>query len=57
MGEEGGRKYAHLFPTVIEGEVRQTQLHITVHNLLSGNVQQAFAINTRKISKKGKRRK
>lgn len=57
MGEEGGRKYAHLFPTVIEGEVRQTQLHITVHNLLSGNVQQAFAINPRKISKKGKRRK
>lgn len=57
MGEEGGRKYAHLFPTVIEGEVRQAQLHITVHNLLSGNVQQAFAINPRKISKKGKRRK
>ena len=57
MGEEGGRKYAHLFPTVIEGEVRQTQLHITVHNLLSGHVQQAFAINPRKISKKGKRRK
>jgi hypothetical protein len=57
MGEEGGRKSAHLFPTVIEGEVRQAQLHITVHNLLSGNVQQAFAINPRKISKKGKRRK
>jgi len=57
MGEEGGRKHAHLFPTVIEGEVRQAQLHITVHNLLSGNVQQAFAINPRKISKKGKRRK
>ena len=57
MGEEGGRKYAHLFPTVIEGEVRQTQLHITVHNLLSGHVQQAFAINPRTISKKGKRRK
>ena len=36
------------FPTVIEGEVRDGKLHITVHNLLSGEVQQILTFNRRK---------
>ena len=36
------------FPTVIEGEVRDGKLHITVHNLLSGEVQQTLTFNRRK---------
>ena len=42
MGEEGGHKDKKLFPTVIEGEVRDKRLHITVHNLLTGKVQDTF---------------
>ena len=56
MGEEGGKKNPRLYPTVIEGEVRDAQLHINVHNLLSGNVQQALAIAPRAISKKKSRK-
>lgn len=56
MGEEGGKKNKRMFPTVIEGEVREGQLHITAHNLLSGNVQQALAIAPRKV-KKSRRKK
>ena len=57
MGQEGGKKYDHLFPTVIEGEVKDRQLHITVHNLLSGNIQQSFDFAPRKVRKaKGKRK-
>lgn len=36
------------YPTVIEGEVRDGQLHITVHNLLSGEVQQTMTFARRK---------
>ena len=36
------------FPTVIEGRVHDGQLHITIHNLLSGEVQQTFAFSKRK---------
>lgn len=42
MGEEGGHKDKKLFPTVIEGEVRDKRLHITVHNLLTGKIQDTF---------------
>ena len=36
------------FPTVIEGEVKDNQLCITVHNLLSGEVQQTMTFSKRK---------
>lgn len=52
MGEDEGKKKNHLFPTVIEGAVRDKQLHITIHNLLTGNVQQELDFAPRK----GKRR-
>lgn len=42
MGEEGGRKSKNLFPTVIEGEVRANRLRITIHNLLTGEIQDTF---------------
>ena len=57
MGEEDGKKRAHLFPTVIEGEVRNQQLHITVHNLLSGNVQEELDFSPRKIGKSKRKKK
>lgn len=57
MGEEGGKKNLRLYPTVIEGEVHDAQLHITIHNLLSGNVQQALAIAPRAIRQKKKRKR
>ena len=41
-------KYEGRFPTVIEGEVRDGQLHITVHNLISGEVQQTHSFSPRK---------
>lgn len=56
MGKEDGKPNPRLFPTVIEGEVREGQLHINVHNLLSDNVQQALAIAPRAISKKKSRK-
>lgn len=42
MGVSDGRKNKSLFPTVIEGEVRDKHLHITIHNLLTGDVQETF---------------
>ena len=42
MGESGGHKNKALFPTVIEGEVRDKRLIITIHNLLTGDVQETF---------------
>ena len=36
------------FPTVIEGESRDGRLHITVHNLLSGRVQETFSFGPRR---------
>ena len=57
MGEEGGKRSDHLFPTVIEGEVRNHQLHITVHNLLSGNVQEELDFAPRKKAKGKRKRK
>ena len=55
MGEEGGKKHAGLFPTVIEGEVRDKQLHITVHNLLSGQVQETLSFSPRKKRKRNRK--
>jgi len=37
--------------------VHDAQLHITIHNLLSGNVQQALAIAPRAIRQKKKRKR
>lgn len=51
MGEYNGKKRPEKFPTVIEGEVRERQLHITIHNLLSGKVQQTFDFKPRKGKK------
>ena len=56
MGYENDKMDARLFPTVIEGEARDGQLHISVHNLLSGNVQQTLTIAPRS-KRKTKRRK
>ena len=36
------------FPTVIEGEVKDNQLCITIHNLLSGEVEQTMTFSKRK---------
>ncbi|MBQ8052021.1 MAG: metallophosphoesterase [Bacteroidaceae bacterium] len=36
------------FPTVIEGEVKDNQLCITIHNLLSGEVQETMTFSRRK---------
>ena len=47
MGEEGGHKNKALFPTVIEGEVRDNRLRITIHNLLTGEVQDTFDFTKR----------
>ena len=52
MGELDGKQRPDKFPTVIEGEVRDSQLHITVHNLLTGQVQDTFDFAPRKLSKK-----
>ena len=51
MGEYNGKKRPEKFPTVIEGEVIDKQLHITIHNLVSGEVQQAFDFKPRKGKK------
>ncbi len=57
---EGGRKWTHIvgggpemaqgtsaFPTVIEGEVTDGRLKITVHNILSGKVEDTFTFKKR----------
>lgn len=36
------------FPTVIEGEVKDDKLHITVHNILSGKIQQTMTFARRR---------
>jgi hypothetical protein len=36
------------FPTVIEGEVRDGQLVITVHNIYTGTVQETITISKRR---------
>jgi hypothetical protein len=36
------------FPTVIEGEVKDRKLKITVHNILTGKVQDSFTFAPRK---------
>ena len=51
MGEEGNKKKPHLFPTVIEGFVRDKQLHVTIHNLLTGEVREQLTFAPRKKSK------
>ena len=40
------------FPTVIEGEVRDGALMVTVHNLLSGEVQETFTFKPRKKTRR-----
>ena len=47
MGVSDGRKNKSLFPTVIEGEVRDKHLHITIHNLLTGEIQDTFDFKRR----------
>ncbi len=54
MGKDGGKERPGLFPTVIEGEVRGQQLHITIHNLLTEQVQDTFDFTPRKPEKKQK---
>ena len=56
MPEVKDNKRPSEFPTVIDGEVRQGQLHITIHNLLMGDVQETFTFAPRKLGKQ-KRRK
>ena len=56
MGKEDGKNRSDLFPTVIEGEVREQQLHVTIHNLLTGQVQEAFDFLPRKVRKKKNKR-
>ena len=41
-----------VFPTVIEGEVRDGALTVTVHNLLTGQVQETFTFKPRKKARK-----
>lgn len=48
MGESDGKKNKKLFPTVIEGEVRDNQLVITIHNLVTGKVQEKLTFDKRK---------
>lgn len=47
MGIHNNRQNDHFFPTVIEGEVRDKRLHITIHNLLTGKVQDTFTFKPR----------
>jgi hypothetical protein len=54
MGIVDGKKRPEKFPTVIEGEVLQGQLHVTIHNLLTGEIQQAFDFKARKLRRRRK---
>ena len=36
------------FPTVIEGEVKNGKLNVTVHNILTGQVQDTFTFSPRR---------
>lgn len=47
MGKSGGKSNPKLFPTVIEGEVKDELLHITIHNLVTGQVQETFDFRKR----------
>ncbi|MCR5181349.1 MAG: metallophosphoesterase [Bacteroidaceae bacterium] len=49
IAQDNEKQDPRLFPTVIEGEVRNGQLHITTHNLFNGNVQESFTISPRGI--------
>lgn len=49
MKDEDVKKNPRLFPTVIEGEVKENHLIITAHNLLSGNVQETITISPKTI--------
>lgn len=64
-----GRSWAHMvgggpdmegkpdrFPTVIEGDVKDGLLHITVHNVRTGQVQQTFTYDRRKLKRRKKNR-
>ncbi len=55
MGEYDGKKRPDKFPTVIEGEVRDGQLFITIHNLVTGDVQETITFSPRKGRKVKKR--
>ena len=50
--DDNSLKDSGRFPTVIEGEVRSGRLKITVHNLLSGKVQNRYSFLARNIIKK-----
>jgi len=52
MGIIDGKQNNHAFPTVIEGEVREGQLHIIVHNLVTGKVQESLTFDARKLKRR-----
>ena len=47
--DDDSRKDPGRFPTVIEGDVRRGRLQITVHNLLSGQVQDRYSFKPRNV--------
>ena len=55
MGEKSkDKQQSRDFPTVIEGEVRDGKLHVTIHNLLTGQVQATFAYAPRPLNRRRK---
>ena len=55
ISDTDGKKRPDKFPTVIEGEVRDGQLFITIHNLVTGDVQETITFSPRKGKKVKKR--
>ncbi|MCR4921611.1 MAG: metallophosphoesterase [Bacteroidaceae bacterium] len=51
---EKRREAPNLFPTVIEGAVRDGRLHITVHNCVTGQIQDTFSYAPKK-KRRGRR--
>ena len=45
---ENRRERPEKFPTVIEGEVKGEKLHITIHNLLTGRIQDTFTFGPKR---------
>ena len=38
----------NIYPTVVEGKVEDGKLLVTVHNIMTGKVQETFSFNPRK---------
>ena len=51
MGEYNGKANPKKFPTVIEGKVENNLLHITIHNLVTHEVQEEMDFKQRKTRK------